>query len=329
MPALIPVQYLTQYSTQTHFQQVSSKISPSDSEKELDIQILLVKQIRAKLGTEMTKLEMMEKQLQLRNINEIKYQEMMKKKQIETGDINRTEMEIMKQQHQRGITIRTEMMMKKQQPETGNINHPDMMMMMNIKYPTRNIHTTEMIKKQRHQTGNVHMTEKTKPVMMKKHHQKENTNRSETIKKRQHVIENITRTGMMMKQHNTENNKRKDPLKNEESHEKRLRLSSPSSINGTIRENESKTDVEETNDQISASKCQNEKSVLINCTSEGGSTRRNQKEPEVFRNCWSVVNDMHEDDDIDSEEDNATINIEEVVEQEVNKRRMEDRNKMQ
>ena len=87
--------------------------------------------------------------------------------------------------------------------------------------------------------------------------------------------------------------------------------------------------MEETNDQISAYKCQNEKSVLMNCTSEGGSTRRNQKEPEVSRNFWSVVNDMHEDDDIDSEEDNATINIEEVVEQEVNKRRMEDRNKMQ
>jgi hypothetical protein len=169
MPALIPVHY----STETHFQQVSSKTSPSDNEKELDIQILLVKQIRAKLGTEMTKLEMMEKQLQLRNINEIKYQEMMKKQQIKAENIKRTKMEIMKQQHQREITIRTEMMMKKQQPETGIINRPDMMMMMNIKYPTRNIHTTEMrksemMKKQQHQTENVHMTEKTKPVMMNK-----------------------------------------------------------------------------------------------------------------------------------------------------------------
>ena len=127
MPALIPVQYSTQYSTQTHFQQVRLKISPSDSEKELDIQVLLVKQIRAKLGTKMTKLEMMEKQLQLRNINEIKYQEMIKKQQKETGNINRTEMEIMKQQNQRGITIRREMMLKKQQSETGNINCMDMM----------------------------------------------------------------------------------------------------------------------------------------------------------------------------------------------------------
>ena len=89
---------------------------------------------------------------------------------------------------------------------------------------------------------------------------------------------------MMMKQHNTENNKRKDPLKYEESHAKRLRVSSPSSINGTMRESESKSVVKETDDQIPASKCQNEKSVLIDCSGEGGLTRREQKELEVFRN---------------------------------------------
>jgi hypothetical protein len=120
---------------------------------------------------------------------------------------------------------------------------------------------------------------------------------------------------------NSGNNKRSDPLKNERNHAKRLCVSSPRSIYRTIKAKESQSVVKETNYQIP---CRDEKSFIIKSFSEGGSTRREQKELEAFRNFWSVINDKHEDADIGSEEDHAIINKEEVVEQEVKKRRMEE-----
>ena len=54
--------------------------------------------------------------------------------------------------------------------------------------------------------------------------------------------------------------------------------------------------------------------------------RREEKELEAFRNFWSGINDIHEDDTIDNEDD-LDINIEDLVEQEVNKRRKQERDK--
>ena len=52
-------------------QQSGSNILVSDNNKKLDNQMLLVKQIRAILGTEMRKLKIINKLLQLQNINNI------------------------------------------------------------------------------------------------------------------------------------------------------------------------------------------------------------------------------------------------------------------
>ena len=67
MPALIPLQN----SCHRLNMQVGSQITESDNDKKVDKQMLLVKRIRALLGREMTKLEIMKKQLQLENINNI------------------------------------------------------------------------------------------------------------------------------------------------------------------------------------------------------------------------------------------------------------------
>ena len=80
-------------------------------------------------------------------------------------------------------------------------------------------------------------------------------------------------------------------MEKKKSLEKRFRVCSPSSINRTVREQESQTDEKQ---------------------------RREEKELEAFRNFWSGINDIHEDDNIDSEDD-LDINIEDLVEQEVNK----------
>ena len=114
-------------------QQSGSNILVSDNDKKLDNQMLLVKQIRAILGTEMTKLEMMKKQLQLENINniEIMEQQKLRKQQQDTENINLADMMMDKQQHQTGNINKTERMnlemMKREQYEAGNINR--MMMM--------------------------------------------------------------------------------------------------------------------------------------------------------------------------------------------------------
>ena len=88
-------------------------------------------------------------------------------------------------------------------------------------------------------------------------------------------------------------------MENEKSLEKRFRVCSPSSINRTVREQESQTDEKQ---------------------------RREEKELDAFRNFWSGINDIHEDDNIDNEDD-LEINIADLVEQEVNKRRKQERDK--
>ena len=52
--------------------------------------------------------------------------------------------------------------------------------------------------------------------------------------------------------------------------------------------------------------------------------RREEKELEAFKNFWSGKNDK---DHIINSEENLDINIEDVVEQEVNKRRKQERDK--
>ena len=54
--------------------------------------------------------------------------------------------------------------------------------------------------------------------------------------------------------------------------------------------------------------------------------RREEKELKAFRNFWSGINDIHEDDNVDNEDD-ININIADLVEQEVNKRRKQERDK--
>ena len=90
-------------------------------------------------------------------------------------------------------------------------------------------------------------------------------------------------------------------MENDKSLAKCFRVCSPSSINRTVMEQESQTDDKE---------------------------RREEKELDAFINFWSGINDIHEDDNDDNEDD-LNINIADLVEQEVNKRRKQERDKEQ
>ena len=62
--------------------QVGSQITESDKDKKVNKQMLLVKRIRALLGREITKLDIMKKQLQFENINNI---EILEQEKIRRG----------------------------------------------------------------------------------------------------------------------------------------------------------------------------------------------------------------------------------------------------
>ena len=108
MPPLIPLQNSSHRlnrkaaMTQPPPPQVGSRITKSEKDKRVDKQMLLVKQIRTLLGKEMTKLQIMKKQLQLENFNnkEILDQEKIRKQKEEKGNISLAQMMTMKQQHQ-------------------------------------------------------------------------------------------------------------------------------------------------------------------------------------------------------------------------------------
>ena len=93
MPSLIPLQNSSHRlnrkaaMTQPPPPQVGSQITESENDKRVDKQMLLVKQIRTLLGKEMTKLQIMKKQLQLENFNnkEILDQEKIRKQKEEKG----------------------------------------------------------------------------------------------------------------------------------------------------------------------------------------------------------------------------------------------------
>ena len=153
MPALIPLQTSSHrlnrraVMTQPPPPQVGSQITESDNDKRMDKQMLLVKRIRTLLGREMTKLQIMKKQLQLENINNIEIldQEKIREKRKEKGIVS-SEMMMMKQQHQTEKVNGTESInleiMKKLQFEKITINRMNVIMKnRNMKQGTSTVQT--------------------------------------------------------------------------------------------------------------------------------------------------------------------------------------------
>ena len=127
---------------------------------------------------------------------------------------------------------------------------------------------------------------------------------------------------MMRKHVHAENIDRKEIMENPTSEPKRLRVCSPSSINRNIAENESFAALGQKKvDGSICIKMENEESNVSSSSCEGGSESREEKEFERFRNFWSGCNDIFEDDNIDIKEELNAINMEDLVEEEINKMR--------
>ena len=141
---------------------------------------------------------------------------------------------------------------------------------------------------------------------------------------------------MMLKEFHTRNMKRKQiaeshlatTSENPKCQPKRLRVCSPSSINRNmnVETNFTKAVEEQIDHKNPVEMSERKKSDTPSSCSDGGSQSscspsRVTEQLERFRNFWSGCNDIFEDDEIEIKEELNSVNIEDLVEEEINNRR--------